>query len=98
MTGVVVTPYLAAGVALICLAVYALIADRHALRAVLALNIMGGGVFLVLVGVAARPDTPDPVPHALVLTGIVVSVATSGLAVAIIRALGRQSRPEGEAP
>jgi len=89
-----VTPslHLAAGVALVALAVHALIAHAQPLRAVLALNVMGGGVFLLLVGAATRWDVPDPVSHALVLTGIVVSVATSGLAVALIRAADGRDR------
>jgi multicomponent Na+:H+ antiporter subunit C len=47
---------------------------------------------MVLIGAAARGEGPaDPVPHALVLTGIVVAVATSGLAIAIARMLHRMS-------
>jgi multicomponent Na+:H+ antiporter subunit C len=84
-----VEPYLAAGVALVCLALYALVVRRHLLRKIIAMNVMGAGVFLVLVGLAARGGREDPVPHALVLTGIVVSVATSGLAVAAARAIHR---------
>jgi multicomponent Na+:H+ antiporter subunit C len=89
-------PYIAAGVVLVALAVHALIAHREPLRAVLALNVMGGGVFLLLVGAAARLDVADPVPHALVLTGIVVAVATTGLAVALIRAAERATAGDGD--
>ena len=93
-------PYLAAGVVLVCLALHGLVARRELLRKVIALNVMGAGVFLVLVGAAARTDPPDPVPHALVLTGIVVSVAASALAVAAARAVhratGRRDLPDDE--
>jgi multicomponent Na+:H+ antiporter subunit C len=43
---------------------------------------MGAGVFHVLIAVAYRGlDTnPDPVPHALVLTGIVVAVSATAMA------------------
>ncbi len=57
----------------------------HLLRKMIALNIMGAGVFLVLVSLAARSDPPDPVPHAMVLTGLVVSISATGMALALIR-------------
>jgi multicomponent Na+:H+ antiporter subunit C len=63
----------------------------------MALNIISSGVFLVFVGLAVRvpeervaraaagvPAPPDPVPQAMVLTGIVVAVAATGLALALI--------------
>jgi multicomponent Na+:H+ antiporter subunit C len=59
------------------------------LQRVIALNVMGAGVFLVLIAVAYRgPDAaPDPLPHALVLTGIVVAVSATALALALARRL-----------
>ena len=40
-------------------------------------------MFLVLVAMAARGDgmSTDPVPHAMVLTGIVVAVSATGVAI-----------------
>ena len=40
---------------------------------IIAINVMGNGVFLVFITLAARVagDRPDPVPHAMVLTGII---------------------------
>ena len=60
------------------------------LARILAINICGAGVFLLFVAVAYRglEATPDPVPHALVLTGIVVAVSATALAVALGRRLG----------
>jgi len=57
----------------------------HLLRRILAFNLMGSGIFLVLVGLAQRNGRPDPVPQAMVLTGIVVSVAATALALALAR-------------
>lgn len=54
---------------------------------ILAFNVMGSGIFLVLVGLAQRQDNPDAVPQAMVLTGIVVAVAATALALALIRKL-----------
>jgi multicomponent Na+:H+ antiporter subunit C len=59
----------------------------HLLRRILAFNLMGSGTFLVLVGLAQRDGTPDPVPQAMVLTGIVVAVAATALALALARRL-----------
>lgn len=79
--------YALIGVALFILGVYGLLACEHLLRKILALNIMGSGVFLFLVAVAyRRPGAePDPVPHAMVLTGIVVAVSATALALALTR-------------
>lgn len=68
------------------------------MRRVLAFNVMGSGVFLVLVGLAQREGTADPVPQAMVLTGIVVAVAATALALALIRRLYRlsEARPSAE--
>lgn len=49
--------------------------------------IMGGGVFLSFVSFAQRDalNFADPVPHALVITGIVVAVASAAFALALAR-------------
>ena len=76
--------YSIGGAGLIALGLYGLIAMQHALRRILAVNIMGSGVFLILVALAARAEgSPDPVPHAMVLTGIVVAVSATALAIAL---------------
>lgn len=81
-------------VAIIALALYAVIAARELLRKLIALNVLGAGVFLIFVSMAHRPGgEPDPVPHAMVLTGIVVTVAAMGLAVAMVR---RNAEDEGD--
>ena len=66
--------YSLAGVALICIALHAVIVSKDPLRSILAVNVMSSGVFLVLVALARQAPgaTPDPVPHAMVITGIVV--------------------------
>lgn len=77
------------GIGLFGLGLYGLIVRPHLLRKVLAFNVMGSGVFLALVGFAQRtPDgSIDPVPQALVLTGIVVAVSATGFALALLRRL-----------
>lgn len=70
------------GAALVCIGLYGIIANRHLLRQILAFNIIGSGIFLLL-GVLANGGNgaPDPVPHALIITGIVVALAATALAV-----------------
>jgi multicomponent Na+:H+ antiporter subunit C len=62
---------------------------RSLLAKILAINICGAGLFLALVAIAYRGmnTPPDPVPHALVLTGIVVAVSATALALALRRRL-----------
>lgn len=91
-----------AGVVLFCLGLYGLIVHTHLLRKILAFNIMGSGSFLVLVGLAQRGGGVDPVPHALVLTGIVVAVSATAFALILMRQLyavsGRCSLPDDAEP
>lgn len=94
--------YAAASAALLGLGLYAFVMQRHPLRRILALNIMSAAVFLILVANARRtPDAePDPVAHALVLTGIVVAVSTSALALMLMRRVhgGDDAPPADAAP
>ena len=60
---------------------------RHFIKKIIATIIMGGGVFLSFVSFAQRDALAfaDPVPHALVITGIVVAVASAAFALALAR-------------
>lgn len=75
------------GIALFALGAAGVLLIAHLLRRILAFNLMGSGAFLVLVGLAQRNDVTDPVPQAMVLTGIVVAVAATALALALARRL-----------
>ena len=66
------------GAVLVGLGLYGLVVNPQPLRKILAFNLVGSGVFL-LFGVVARRGAAlgmggDPVPQALVITGIVVAV------------------------
>ena len=78
--------YALVGIGLFCFGFYALIVYEHLLRKILALNVMGSGVFLLLVALAKRSENlpPDPVPHAMVITGIVVAVSATALALGLM--------------
>jgi multicomponent Na+:H+ antiporter subunit C len=76
------------GAIAIGLGLYGLITNPQPLRKILALNLLGSGVFLFF-GVVARRGAAagfngDPVPQALVITGIVVAFAATALAVALL--------------
>lgn len=79
--------FASAGIIQFAMGVAGIVLIRHLLRRILAFNIMGSGVFLVLVGLAQREGIVDPVPQAMVLTGIVVAVAATALALALLRRL-----------
>ncbi len=84
-----------AGAALVGLGLYGFIVSPQPLRKVLAFSVLGSGVFL-LFGVIARRGAgagfhADPVPQALVITGIVVAFAASAIAVALILRLYEQT-------
>ena len=88
--------YTLSGVAVVAVCLYGLISYPHLIRKVLAINILGSGIFLILISFARRvPGTePDPVPHAMVLTGIVVSVCATAFALALAcRVYGETGRP-----
>ena len=81
-----------AAVLLFFMGLYGFFAQQHILRKVLAFNVMGNAVFMLLVAIAARNlDTPDPVPHALVLTGIVIAVSATAFALALARQYYRKT-------
>jgi multicomponent Na+:H+ antiporter subunit C len=65
------------------------------LRKILAFNLIGGGVFLLLGAVARRGAAVgfggDPVPQALVITGLVVAFAATALAVALLLGLFQET-------
>lgn len=79
------TYYALVGCGLFALGLRALVVQPHLIRKILGLNIAGSGVFLLLVAIAYRgPDSlPDPIPHAMVLTGIVVAVCGTALALVL---------------
>lgn len=90
-----VLPYTLAGCLLFASGLGGLFFCPSLLRKILAVNLSGSGVFLVLIAFARRqPDAaPDPVPHALVLTGIVVAVSATAVALALHRRLATMIEP-----
>jgi multicomponent Na+:H+ antiporter subunit C len=89
------TLYGLCGAVLVGLGLLGLIVHPQPLRKILAFNLIGGGVFLLFGAVARRGAAAglggDPVPQALVITGIVVAFAATALAVALLLRLFQES-------
>ncbi|MCJ0974871.1 NADH-quinone oxidoreductase subunit K [Pseudomonas sp. PS1] len=85
--------WLVIGAALWLLGLHGLLTLRHALRRIIAFNLMGSGVFLVMIALAARSQPSDPLLVALVVTGLVVAVSATALALRLAGvAFGEQER------
>ncbi|MGY4487114.1 multisubunit Na+/H+ antiporter MnhC subunit/uncharacterized MnhB-related membrane protein [Bradyrhizobium sp. LM3.2] len=70
------------------LGLYGLITNPQSLRKILAFNLLGSGVFL-LFGIVGRRGAAagvgnDPVPQALVITGVVVAFSATAMAIALL--------------
>lgn len=78
--------YLLVGGTLWLLGLHGLLRLKHPIRRLIAINIMGSGVFTVMVALALRSDPPDPVMQALVVTGLVVAASATAFALRLISA------------
>jgi len=80
---------------LVGVGLFGLIVHPQPLRKILAFNLIGSGVLLLL-GVVARRGAAaglggDPIPQALVITGIVVAFAATALAITLLLRLFQQT-------
>jgi multicomponent Na+:H+ antiporter subunit C len=83
------------GSVLVGLGLFGLITNPQPLRKILAFNLLGSGTFL-LFGVIARRGAAagldgDPVPQALVITGIVVAFSATAMAIALLLRLFQET-------
>jgi len=92
------------GAAAVGLGLYGMIVSPQPLRRILAFDLLGSGVFLLL-GVVARRGAAagfggDPVGHALIITGVVVAFAatavTSALWLRLFQETGSATLPDAE--
>jgi multicomponent Na+:H+ antiporter subunit C len=83
------------GATLIGLGLFGLATHPHLLRKIVAFNVMGAGVFLLFGAIARRGAAAgvaaDPVPQALIITGIVVAFSATALAVALLLRVVRET-------
>ncbi|MCC6870028.1 MAG: NADH-quinone oxidoreductase subunit K [Burkholderiales bacterium] len=90
-----ITIYGLTAAALIGVGLYGFIVHPQPLRKLVAFNVVGSGVFL-LFGVIARRGAAaglggDPVPQALLITGIVVAFSATALAVTVLLRLQEET-------
>jgi multicomponent Na+:H+ antiporter subunit C len=86
------TVYVFTAAALFGMGVYGVLVAGHLMRKLLALNLIGVAAFLMLITVGRRGEgAMDPVPQAMVLTGIVVAVSATAFALALMLALYRRT-------
>jgi len=74
-----------AGAALFGIGVHGVISRRALLDRVLAFNVAGSGLFLFFGAMSARGgEGAEPIPQALIITGVVVALAATALAIALM--------------
>lgn len=77
------------GAAIAGIGLFCIVSHPGLLRRIVGFNLLGAGIFLVFGAVARRGAAAgfdgDPVPQAMVITGIVVAFAATALAVALLR-------------
>ena len=93
MTGA--TLYGLCAAVLVGLGLFGLIVHPQPLRKILAFNLIGSGVFVLFGAVALRGAAAgfggDPVPQALVITGLVVAFAATALTVGLLLRLFQEA-------
>ncbi len=76
------------GAVLVGIGLFCIITHRELLRRIVGFNILGAGIFLVFGAVSRRGAAMglggDPVPQAMVITGVVVAFAATALAIALL--------------
>lgn len=85
------------GILLWLLGLHALMTHSHTIHRIIAINVSGSGVFLVMVSLASRDEGVDPVMQALVVTGLVVAVSATAFALRLGSAL-QHAQDDKESP
>ena len=86
------------GLGLFSIGLLGIVLASHVMRKILALNVMGVGIFMFLIALARQDSVVDPVPHALVLTGIVIAVAGTAMALDLMIRLHKMNGSKQDEP
>lgn len=77
--------YLIIGSLIAIAAVVRTLLTRDPVSRLIAVNVIGVGAFLIILALASRTPETDPVLSALVITGLVIAAAFTGLGAVLIR-------------
>lgn len=89
---------------LFALALYALFVRPHLMQKLIAAGVASSSVFLFLVAAppGAADGAPDPVPQAMALTGIVISISVVAFGLSLLERIAQTTKritlPEDEPP
>lgn len=89
--------YLGLAVLLVVAGLVRILLVKDLVARLVAMNVVGSGSLLVLISLASRSDPIDPVLSALVITGLVITVAFTGVAAVLIRRIEGLTQANGEA-
>ncbi|QTL34648.1 MULTISPECIES: NADH-quinone oxidoreductase subunit K [Pseudoalteromonas] len=89
--------YAVFGIVLFGVGLFGVLAIAHVMKKILAINICGVGVFMVFIANASSGVAADFVPHAMVLTGIVVAVAGTAMALSLVVRINALEQQEEDA-
>lgn len=88
--------YVILGTVLVVAGMVRMLLVRDLVARLVAMNVVGVGSLLILLALAARSDPLDPVLSALVITGLVITVAFTGVGAVLIRRIESSDGPGGE--
>lgn len=77
--------FLTVGIVISAAGTVRLLLTRDLVARLIAMNVVGTGSLLILISLGARSDPIDPVLSALVITGLVITVAFTGVGAVLIR-------------
>jgi multicomponent Na+:H+ antiporter subunit C len=85
------------GAVLVGIGLYGMIALSSRVRRIVGFNVVGSGIFLVFGSLSARHPTlaTDPVPQAMIITGIVVALAGTAFGLALAARLSTHLSANG---
>lgn len=77
--------YSVLGITMVVAGAIRLLLVRDLVARLIAMNVTGTGSLVILISLAARSEPIDPVLSALVITGLVITVAFTGVGAVLIR-------------
>tara|TARA_R110001592_G_scaffold89734_1_gene263731 strand:+ start:4024 stop:4398 length:375 start_codon:yes stop_codon:yes gene_type:complete len=87
------TLYTLCSILLFAIGLLGFLLNTDFIRKLLGLNVIGIAIFMLLLAAAVtHPDAIDPIPHAMVLTGIIVAAAGTALGLNLASKIAKFAR------